>query len=143
MARKAVCLIRVLQGIDRVSISIDAGVSVSISKKSAFPERECQPNLNLQSRGPSVAIPERLEVKLQGSRYSPADNHSRQFPVAGERNPRVQAIFPEDFLNVIHKKCPEQHLKKYKDPIRLLAENAWLKGEAQVQRSLMLPEAVV
>ena len=32
MARKAVCLIRVLQGIDRVSISIDAGVSVSISK---------------------------------------------------------------------------------------------------------------
>ena len=38
MARKAVCLIRVLQGIDRVSISIDAGVSVSISKKSAFPE---------------------------------------------------------------------------------------------------------
>jgi len=31
-------------------------------------------------------------------------------------------------LELLHKKWLEQHLKKYKDPIRLLAENAWLKG---------------
>jgi hypothetical protein len=37
----------------------------------------------------------------------------------------VEAAPPylEDFLSVIHKKCPKQHLKKYKVPIRPLAAN--------------------
>ena len=54
------------------SVEINGGTPSWTSEKCAFPERECQPNLNLQSREPSVAIPERLEVKLEGSRYCAA-----------------------------------------------------------------------
>ena len=61
----------------------------------------------------------------------------------GNEMPNAHGFRQNYLLELLHKKWLEQHLKKYKDPIRLLAENAWLKGYAQVQRSSVLPEAVV